>query len=317
MVKALTAQGLFDALGERLELKWAAAMDGGSREVKLIAGRLGGFGSATVGFLNLIRTNQIQVLGTAELAYIEELSAPVRDETLRRLCGDAVIAIVVGDDRPASSALLDAAAQNQVPLWLSPATGEQIVENMQLFLADNDSQRETLHGVFMEVMGIGVLLSGSSGVGKSELALELITRGHRLIADDAPEFTRVMPNGIRGACPKPLQDFLEVRGLGILDIRAMFGDNAIKHSESLQLTVRLKRMVENEVSKMDRLQGDTRMVKVLGVDVPEITVPVLMGGHLAVVVEGAVRNHLLLKTGYNASEEFISRQKRIMTQGEA
>lgn len=168
----------------------------------------------------------------------------------------------------------------------------------------------------MEVMGIGVLLAGPSGVGKSELALELISRGHRLIADDAPFFTRLAPDAIMGKCPKALQDFLEVRGLGILDIRSMFGDNSLKHQETLHLIVQLKRMSDSEVGQLDRLQGNMVYRTVLDVEIPELTLPVIMGSNLAVLVEGAVRNHLLLMKGYNATETFIERQRRFISQGD-
>ncbi len=315
MTQTLTAQSIFDTLRERLGLAWAAGESGRDRPFRFAVPSVDSPLSSPVGFLNLIRTNQLQVLGATELTYLSELSIPVRLETLRRLCSESTVAVAVADDLPVTEELRLSAQASGVPLFTSNVSGEKVVDVLTHFLDEFGGRRETLHGVFMEVMGIGVLLAGSSGVGKSELALELITRGHRLIADDAPEFGRAVPDTIRGNCPKPLQDFLEVRGLGILDIRAMFGDNAIKHSEILRLIVRLTRMVESDVLKMDRLQGDTRLVKVLGVDIPEITVPVLMGGHLAVVVEGAVRNHLLLRSGYNASEEFIARQKRIMAQG--
>lgn len=316
MAQTLTAQIIFDTLRESLELTWAAGEEGRERAFRFAPDSVDSDGLSPVGFLNLIRSNKIQVLGVAELAYLAELNAPVTSATLHRLFGNDVVAVIVADNRVAPEPLVQAAQANAIPLFVSALSGEVVIELLLRFLDGFGGRRETLHGVFMEVMGIGVLLAGSSGVGKSELALELITRGHRLIADDAPEFSRVISDMIRGSCPKPLQDFLEVRGLGILDIRAMFGDNAIKHSEALRLIVRLTRMVESDVLKMDRLQGDMRLVKVLGVDIPEITVPVLMGGHLAVVVEGAVRNHLLLQSGYNASEEFIARQKRIMAQGQ-
>lgn len=172
----------------------------------------------------------------------------------------------------------------------------------------------TMHGVFLEVMGVGVLLTGASGIGKSEIALSLINRGHRLIADDAVLFNLVNDETIVGHCPPLLQDFLEVRGLGILNIRVMFGDTAIKENKRLQLVVRLAAMESDELIKIDRLYGMYRSQSILNIATPEVTIPVASGRNLSVLVEGAVRNQVLKNTGYNASEEFANRQAKIMEQ---
>ncbi len=173
----------------------------------------------------------------------------------------------------------------------------------------------TLHGVFMDVMGLGVLLSGVSGVGKSELALELLTRGHRLIADDAPLFTCVAPNAVEGVCPPPLNDFLEVRGLGVINIRAMYGDGAIAERARLQLILHLRLMDDNQLANVDRLRASKDEVSVLGVAVPRITLPVAPGRELAVLTEAAVRNHVLALGGYDAAADFAQRQRRHMAGG--
>ncbi len=168
----------------------------------------------------------------------------------------------------------------------------------------------TLHGVFMEVMGIGVLLRGSAKVGKSELALELITRGHCLIADDAPNFCREAPARLVGRCPELLRDFLEVRGLGVLNIRALFGACGIREEKDLRLIIQLERMDEDSLGAFDRLQGSHQLCDFLGVVVPKITLPVAPGRNLAVLVEVAVRDHLLRVDGYNAVADFIERQRQ-------
>lgn len=171
-----------------------------------------------------------------------------------------------------------------------------------------------VHGVFLEVHGMGVLLTGESGVGKSELALELLTRGHRLIADDAAEFSRVGPDIVRGRCPEALRDFLEVRGLGILNVRAMYGDSAIKLSKDLRLVIHLQRLASQDLQQLDRLQGIYRTHSILDIEVPEVTLPVAPGRNLAVLVEAAVRDHILLRKGYNASEALIKRQRELIQQ---
>ena len=156
-------------------------------------------------------------------------------------------------------------------------------------------------------MGTGVLITGDSSIGKSELALELLTRGHRLIADDATEFSRIAPDTLNGTCPEMLRDFLEVRGLGILNVRAMFGDSAIKQSRNLRLIIVLQDL--EDAVKIDRLHGSRQIRVIQDVEIPEVTLPVGPGRNLAVLLEAAVRNHILISKGYDASEAFIERQK--------
>jgi HPr kinase/phosphorylase len=165
-----------------------------------------------------------------------------------------------------------------------------------------------LPGVFMQVMGMGVLITGQSGVGKSELALELLTRGHALVADDAPEFSRTGDDSIHGRCPEVLRDFLEVRGLGVLNVRAMFGIQAVLQTKRLHLIITLEPMSAERISNLDRLRGERRRRPVLGVEIPETTLPVAPGRNLAVLVEAAARDHLLHRKGYDAAEDFIQRQ---------
>ncbi len=159
-------------------------------------------------------------------------------------------------------------------------------------------------------MGIGVLLTGDSGIGKSELALELISRGHRLIADDAPEFIRVGPGVITGLCPPLLDGFLEVRGLGVLNIRAMFGDRVIKRNKYLRLVIHLEEINDEAYRTMDRLYGQRIMKTILGEEVPQVTLPVAPGRNLAVLVESAALNQRLIIQGYDAASDFAARSRR-------
>jgi len=165
----------------------------------------------------------------------------------------------------------------------------------------------TLHGVYMEVLGLGALLTGKSGIGKSELALGLIDRGHHLIADDAIEFTKDSNGHLIGTCPMLLQDFLEIRGIGILNIRAMFGDTAIQRNKRLQLIIKLEHFTEESLHAIDRLHGMHTSQEILGVTIPEVTIPVTFSRNLAILVETAVRNELLKQEGYLAHEEFKTR----------
>lgn len=318
MLETPTVDALYKVLRDKLQLQWYAGEAGKERALTFslkgktatdIASR-----NSSVGYLNLIRHNQIQVLGITELEFLSGLGKNSSADAISNLFVNAPFCIIVCDDRPVSDALFQGAQRNATPLFVSTLRAESMVEYLRYYLAARNAQRGTLHGVFMEIMGIGVLISGSSGIGKSELALELITRGHRLIADDAPEFHQHSHDAVIGSCPEPLRDFLEVRGLGILDIRAMFGDNAIKTEEILRLIISLKRMSDGEVIQLDRIQGERQLRLVFDIDVPEITMPVIMGSNMAVLVEGAVRNHLLLLRGYTASDQFLERQSRIIAQ---
>lgn len=165
----------------------------------------------------------------------------------------------------------------------------------------------TLHGVYMEVLGLGTLLTGKSGIGKSELALGLIDRGHHLIADDAAEFRIDAGGNLIGTCPAVLQDFLEIRGIGILNIRAMFGEAAIQKQKRLQLIIKLEHFDETGLHTIDRLHGLHTTQEILGLSIPKVTIPVTFSRNLAILVETAVRNQLLRQEGQIAYEEFKNR----------
>ena len=167
----------------------------------------------------------------------------------------------------------------------------------------------------VDILGVGVIIRGESGIGKSELALELIARGHRLIADDATKFSRNGPDRITGTCPEILQDFLEVRGLGIVNVRNIYGDSSIKDKKFLRLIVRLESMDRSKLLQLDRLDGSTTVQTIIGVDIPELTLPVAPGRNLAILLECALRNHILKVRGYNAPADFISKQLLLINQG--
>ena len=188
---------------------------------------------------------------------------------------------------------------------------------MQYHLARKLAPRVTLHGVFMEIYSIGVLITGDSGAGKSELALELVTRGHRLVADDAPEFTQIAPDVLDGTCPELLQDMLEVRGLGVLNMRQMFGDTAVKKNKYLRLIVHLTPpSLEATPSGMERIIGDLGARRVLDLDVPTISLPVMPGRNLAVLTEAATRMHVLRAKGVDPAAAFMARHSHFLERGE-
>lgn len=300
----VTADSLFDAYRERLSLRWLVGSRGQSR---LLLPNEPEPQVSLIGHLNFIHPHRIQVIGASELEYLHGLGKNSYEDALQALfSGDSAVAILT-DDQPPPKRMLELARKTGTPLLGTPFGSERVIDHLNYYLTHVLADKITLHGVFMEVMGIGVLLTGDSAVGKSELALELITRGHRLVADDAPEFVRIAPDILQGHCPEVLRDFLEVRGLGVLDIRAMFGDAAVKRKKYLRLIVRLT--AHTTPAEVDRLTGSRRTRRLLDVDVPEIQLPVAPGRNLAVLVEAAARNHILYHNGYDAAEAFIQRQR--------
>lgn len=266
-------------------------------------------GKPLIGYLNLIHPHQIQIIGGVELNYVEGLRDITRHDAVKQLFKHEPACIIIADGERVPSFLKRKCNEKNVPLFTSSVPSTTLADSLHYYLANLFADLITLHGVFMEVMSIGVLITGPSGIGKSELALELISRGHRLIADDAPQFSRITPDIVNGICPEPLRDFLEVRGLGIINIRKLYGDTAIKNNKYLRLIVRLEPMSKEQMLKLDRLEGSYRTRKILGVDVAEITLPVAPGRNLAILVECAARNYGLRMGGYNASEDFISQQQ--------
>jgi HPr kinase/phosphorylase len=309
MSRATVAE-LYRALREKLGLKWVAGIDGQGRTLK---GDFPGAASqGLAGSLNCIHPNRIQLIGHAELVYFTGLEKEFFLDTLKKLFDARPAAILLTDGIGLEDEFIEYAERTATPVLSSTLGDSRLVNELQYYLNRITAERLIVHGVFLEVLGIGVLLTGDSAVGKSELALELISRGHRLIADDAPEFSLIGPEIIDGTCPEVLKDFLEVRGLGLLNIRAMFGDSAIMESRQLQFIIDLRQMSEDELGEIDRLGGSYTTRLILDLEIPMVTLPVAPGRELAVLVEAAVRQYALKQKGYDAAEDFIARQKMVM-----
>ncbi|HVJ62462.1 MAG TPA: HPr(Ser) kinase/phosphatase [Tahibacter sp.] len=303
----LTARQLAESLSERMAMRWVAGVRGDERAIE--PGDNHARRPSLVGYLNVIYPNKVQIIGTEELNYLDSLDSRQRWETVQKIINYRPTALIVTKDQPIPSDLRDAANESDTPLWHSPKRGHEIFTYLQYHLARLLARRETLHGVFMEVYSIGVLITGESGSGKSELALELLTRGHRLVADDAPEFTQIAPDVIDGHCPELLQDLLEVRGLGVLNVREMFGHTAVKPSKYLRLVVHLRPLnAAEDLDGMKRLTGDVGYREILDVRIPQIAIPVAPGRNLAVLVEAAVRSHMLKSKGIDPAQTFMDRQ---------
>jgi HPr kinase/phosphorylase len=314
MTDRLRARELFDELGERLELRWIGGQRGAERvleRVEHLSRR-----PSLAGYLNVIHPNKVQIIGSAELSWLDGLDARQRWEILQKIMDARPLAMVITQNQPCPADLRDAVEESETPLWVSPKRGFELLNLLQYHLARALAPRITLHGVFMEIYSIGVLVTGDSGLGKSELALELISRGHRLVADDAPEFTQIAPDVLDGTCPPMLQDLLEVRGLGVMNIRQMFGDTAVKANKYLRLVVNLVRAQEPAADAMARITGETSARKVLDLDVPVVDLPVAAGRNLAVLTEAAVRLHLLRAKGADPAAAFLARHTAFLEAGE-
>ena len=311
MSRSLTAQALYDQLREKLDLHWAGGKRGADRVVSsesLLRTR-----PALAGFLNLIHFNKVQVIGQEEMHYLDDLDPDQRKQTLDRVFVPETLAVIQSDEQAVPVDFRKAAEHSDTPLMVSSKASHQLVNYLQYHLSRALAMQTTLHGVFMEIFTIGVQITGDPGSGKSELALELLNRGHRLIADDAPQFTQISPDIIDGTCPPALQDCMEVRGLGVLNIREMFGDAAIKMNKFLRLIIHLQLPESIPQDKSaDRLRGDLSSQKVLELDIPTITLPVLPGRNLAIIAEAAVRDFMLKMKGFDASAAFVERHARLL-----
>ena len=311
MTQRISAIELFEQMRERLALRWLAGPQMGERT--LVAGETNARRPSLAGYLNIIYPNKVQILGTEELSWLDGLDARARWEVIEKIMQSRPLALVISKSQSAPEDLRAAAEESATPLWVSPRRGHELLNHLQYHLARQLAPRTTLHGVFMEIYSIGVLITGEAGAGKSELALELMTRGHRLVADDAPEFTQIAPDVLDGTCPELLQDLLEVRGLGILNVRDMFGDTAVKRNKYLRLIVHLTRpQLEPQPAGMERIIGDLGTRRVLDLDVPMIILPVMPGRNLAVLTEAAARLHILRAKGVDPAAAFMARHSHFL-----
>jgi len=302
---------LFEDKQVRLELTRVAGNDGIDRIIDSEAAEASN--REMVGHLSLIHPSWVQVLSETELDYLRNLSQAERDNAFEQIEQNGTTCLIVAGSADIPPELISFANRSSIPLFASSKTSVHLMWLIRHYLAKELAESTTRHGVFLDVLGVGVMITGESAVGKSELGLELITRGSGLVADDVVELHRIAPDTLEGRCPELLRDFLEVRGLGMLNIRTMFGETAVRRKKSLKLIVYLHRTHDGDLSRMERLPLVATNQEILGVKISTVNIPVVAGRNLAVLVEAAARNFVLQQRGINTMQEFISRHDQMLS----
>jgi HPr kinase/phosphorylase len=304
----VTVSQLFQDNREALQLSW---LDGEAQAAATLdTRRINRVNEGIIGHLNFYHPNWIQIFSRTEAAYFNSMAESEREQSLARLHESGLACVIVSDDEHAPDALRRFAQRMKVPLIASALPSLQVIWVIRAYLGRALAEFVTRHGVLLDVLGMGVLLTGDSGVGKSELALELITRGGGLVADDVVELYHIAPETLEGRSPELLKDFLEVRGLGMLNIRTIFGETAVRVRKNLKLIVQLERPVGGVIPGLERLPLTASFEELMGVKVRKVVLPVAAGRNLAVLVEAAVRNYVLQLRGIDSTQEFIQRQEQ-------
>jgi HPr kinase/phosphorylase len=308
----LTLQTLFEDSERSLKLSWVAGQGGGARALTNVSNdevRA----ADIVGHLNLIHADRLHVLGAPEVKYMTRMDSPRRVHYAHELIAGGALGMIVAEGLRLPDDMIGVAERVGMALFATPLAAGLVIDRLRVYLSRKLAAHCTMHGVFMDVLGMGVLISGESGVGKSELGLELISRGHGLVADDVVDFARTEPDSIEGHCPPLLANLLEVRGLGLLDIKAIFGETAVRRKMKLRLIVELRRHAAAAVMERLPLAGATE--EVLGLPVHKVVIPVAAGRNLAVLLEAAVRNTILKLRGIDTMAEFMQRQRQAIDDG--
>lgn len=259
-------------------------------------------GLQLMGFYEYFNPERMQIIGKMEFAYLSTIDEETRTQRLDMLMSRHIPALIIARELPYFSEMLDLAKKYDVPLLRSKESTSNFISGLIAFLNLNLAPRITRHGVLIEIYGEGVFITGESGVGKSETAIELVKRGHRLVADDAVEIRKVSNISLVGSSPDNIRHFLELRGIGIINARRLFGIGAVKNTEKIELIVEMEQWNPEKI--YDRMGVDTQFATILGVKIPMLTIPVKPGRNLAVILEVAAMNNRQKKMGYNAAEEF-------------
>jgi HPr kinase/phosphorylase len=311
---SISAEALFEAHRATLRWAWIAGHAHPERRFDEQAVREAGSPADLVGYLNYIHPYRVQIVGRREVAYLADSSPEDQERRISRIVTLEPPVLIVADAQTPPDRLVAMCDRAEIPLFVTDSPAGHVIDLVRAYVGQHFAERTTRHGVFMDILGLGVLLTGESGLGKSELGLELISRGHGLVADDAVDIYRISQTALEGRCPELLQNLLEVRGIGLLDIKAIFGETAVRRKMRLKLIVHL---VRQEVMERDfeRLPYEPLYEDVLGQPVRKVVIAVDAGRNLAVLVEAAVRNTVLQLRGIDTYRDFIERHQRAMERG--
>ncbi len=311
---SISAESLFEAHRETMHWAWIAGHAHPERRFDDAAVAEAGSAADLVGYLNYIHPYRVQIVGRREVAYL--LSCPPEDQERRisRIVTLEPPVIIVADAQVPPDRLVAMCDRADIPLFVTQEAAGQVIDVMREFVGQHFADRTSRHGVFMDILGLGVLITGESGLGKSELGLELISRGHGLVADDAVDIYRISQTALEGRCPDLLQNLLEVRGIGLLDIKAIFGETAVRRKMRVKLIVHLVRK-ETMEREFERLPYEPLYEHILEQPVRKVVIAVDAGRNLAVLVEAAVRNTILQLRGIDTYQEFVVRHQKAMEKG--
>jgi HPr kinase/phosphorylase len=311
----ISAEALFEEHRPALQWEWIAGHAHPERRFDEAAVRNAQSAADLVGYLNYIHPYRVQIVGRREVAYLDDSSPEVAERRISRIVTLEPPVLIVADAQVPPDKLVAMCDRAEIPLFSTAESAGHVIDVVRGYLSQHFAERTTRHGVFMDILGLGVLLTGESGLGKSELGLELISRGHGLVADDAVDLFRVSQTALEGRCPELLMNLLEVRGIGLLDIKAIFGETAVRRKMRLKLIVHLVRK-ETMEREFERLPYEPLYEDILGVPVRKAVIAVDAGRNLAVLVEAAVRNSILQLRGIDTYQEFIERHQKAMLKPE-
>jgi HPr kinase/phosphorylase len=307
----ISADVLFEAFRSNLRWEWVAGLGASERRFDEVAVRAARSGADLVGYLNYIHPYRVQILGEREVAYLVNASPEDCARRVSRIVTLEPPVLVLADGQAAPEALVSMCERAQIPMFATAGSSAFVIDVLRAYLSKHFADRCTMHGVFMDILGLGVMITGESGLGKSELGLELISRGNGLVADDAVDLYRINQDTIEGRCPELLLNLLEVRGIGLLDIRCIFGETAVRRKKNLHLIVHLVRR-ETMERDYERIPDEPLTQDVLDVPVRKVVIQVVAGRNLAVLVEAAVRNTILQIRGVDTYKEFVERHRKAM-----
>jgi len=270
-------------------------------------------GLAMTGFVQFINPERLQIIGNTEMAYLKTLSAEEQERVIHQICSLDLSCLVITRNLEIPDSLLQEADERGIPLFRTALRSFDFIERVTKYLEDKLASTTSIHGVLMDVFGVGVLILGKSGIGKSECALDLVLRGHRLVADDMVYIQKRSPSSLIGSGFDVIKHHMEIRGLGIIDIRSLFGVEAIREQKKIELVLEL--MEWDTTREYDRLGFEEEKNPILGVELPMLRIPVTPARNLTTIIEVAARNHLLKVMGYDSALEFEKKLLRKMEKG--